>query len=253
LSAASINNQIGKRFIELLSVDSTNNYAMQQAKSGLAQHGYAYFAHEQTAGRGQFNKQWLTEKNENVILSVVIDTSALALTQQFVLNMIVALSVMELLNKYTTEKIKIKWPNDIYCRDRKAAGILIENIIQGKKWQFAIAGFGININQTVFDPVLKNPISLKQLTGKNYNTVDLAKELCAILNQGIQPIFSGKEDVILKRYNNALYKQNEVVKFKQGTKNFAGKVKHVDAFGKLIIESGIEQSFENGQIEWVIK
>jgi len=252
LPEASINNQIGERFIELLSVDSTNNYAMEQVKSGLAQHGDAYFAYEQTAGKGQFNKQWLSAKNENIILSVIINTSTLAVPQQFILNMLAAISVMRLFNKYTTEKIKIKWPNDIYCRDRKAAGILIENTVQGKKWQFAVAGFGVNINQTVFDAALKNAVSLKQLTGEDYNAVELAKQLCAILNQNLQLLFCNKEELILDMYNDALYKRNEFLKFKQGSKIFSGTVKRVDAFGKLIIESGIEQSFETGQVEWLL-
>ena len=189
---ALINNITGKRFIELLSVDSTNNYAMQQVQKGTAMHGDAYFAFEQTAGKGQFNKQWLTAKGENIILSLVLDTRKLLISQQFILNMAAALSAMELFNNYTTEKIKIKWPNDIYCSDRKAAGILIENIIRGKKWQFAILGFGININQTDFSDTLKNPVSLKQITGKDYNVVELAKELCVLLEKHFGQLFGGK-------------------------------------------------------------
>jgi BirA family biotin operon repressor/biotin-[acetyl-CoA-carboxylase] ligase len=132
LAAASINNTLRERFIELLSVDSTNNYAMRQVQNGASKHGDAYFAFEQTAGKGQLDKKWLSAKGENILLSIVLHTSILQLHQQFLLNMVAALSVRQLFNKYTTEIIKIKWPNDIYCRDRKAAGILIENIIRGK-------------------------------------------------------------------------------------------------------------------------
>jgi BirA family biotin operon repressor/biotin-[acetyl-CoA-carboxylase] ligase len=252
LPEASINNVIGQRFIELLSVESTNNYAMQQAQNNIAEHGDVYFAFEQTAGKGQFNKQWLSAKNENIIMSVMLDTTALQLSKQFSLNMCAALSARQLFNKYTTEQTKIKWPNDIYCSDRKAAGILIENIIRGKNWQYAIAGFGININQINFPDELKNPISLKQITGKNYNAVELAKDLCAVLDKNIKLLFSGREDVILKNYNDALYKRNEIVKFKQGTKVFSGAIKEVDNFGRLVIESGIEQAFETGQVEWIL-
>lgn len=251
MPAASINNVIGKRFTKLLSVDSTNNYAMQQIQNGIAKHGDAYFAFEQTAGKGQFNKKWLSAKGENIILSVVLNTSNLLISQQFLLNMVAALSIHKLFNNYTTEKIKIKWPNDIYCRDRKAAGLLIENIVHGKKWQFAIAGFGININQNSFPDSLKNPVSLNQLTGKNYDTVELAKQLCAILDKNLLQLFSGKGELILKTYNDELYKRNEIVKFKQGSKVFSGQVKSVDNFGRLIIESGIEQAFENGRLEWI--
>jgi BirA family biotin operon repressor/biotin-[acetyl-CoA-carboxylase] ligase len=216
-----------------------------------ARHGDAFFAFEQTAGKGQFNKQWLSAKGDNIILSVVLDTKELMVRQQFLLNMVAALSVKQLFNKYTTEIFKIKWPNDIYCRDRKAAGILIENIIRGEQWQFAVAGFGININQTQFPDSLKNPVSLKQITGKEYDAVELAKELCVLLYKNFDLLSSNNQGVILDEYNNSLYKRKEPAKFKQGSKVFTGVVKEVDIFGRLLIESGIEHAFETGQIEWV--
>jgi BirA family biotin operon repressor/biotin-[acetyl-CoA-carboxylase] ligase len=252
LPAALINNVIGKRFIKLLRVESTNNYAMQQAQNGNALHGDVFFAFEQTAGKGQFNKQWSSAKGENIIMSAVIDTKKLLISQQFILNMAAAISTMQLFNKYTTENIKIKWPNDIYWRDRKAAGILIENIIRGKKWQFAIGGFGININQTFFESELRNPISLRQITGKNYDVVELAKEFCTLFDKNLQLLISGKDEFILETYNQALYKRNEVAKFKQGSIVFSGIIKRVDNSGRLIIENGIEQSFETGQLEWIL-
>lgn len=251
MAAASINNVIGKRFIELLNVDSTNNYAMQQVHSGAAMHGDAYFAFEQTAGKGQFNKQWLSGKGENIILSIVLDTGVLDINRQFLLNMITALSTRELFNKYTTEKIKIKWPNDIYCRDRKAAGILIENVIRGKTWQFAVVGIGVNINQTQFSESLKNPVSLKQLTGKNYDVVKLAKELCRLLDENLKPLYDGLKGGILERYNEHLYKLNEIAEFKEGTTGFSGVVKEVNESGNIIVDSGIEKAYQSGQIEWL--
>jgi BirA family biotin operon repressor/biotin-[acetyl-CoA-carboxylase] ligase len=251
LSAASINNVIGKRFIELLSVDSTNNYAMQQVKNGTAINGDVYFAFEQTAGKGQRNKKWLSVRGDNIIMSAVIDTRELLTKQQFILNMAAALSARELFNTYITEQIKIKWPNDIYFNDRKAAGVLIENIIRGKKWQFAIIGFGININQMIFPDTLKNPVSLKQITGKNYNVIQLAKQLCSLLNKNLAHLFSGNENFILNKYNAQLYKRNEIVKFKQGSIIFSGLVKAVNNSGKLIVDTGIENAFESGTLEWI--
>ena len=73
--AESIIKTIGKPFIKLNSVDSTNNYAMQQVKSGVAKHGIAYFSYEQIAGRGQRNKQWFSRKGENIILSIVLEAN----------------------------------------------------------------------------------------------------------------------------------------------------------------------------------
>jgi BirA family biotin operon repressor/biotin-[acetyl-CoA-carboxylase] ligase len=247
-----INNVIGNRFIELLRLDSTNNYAMQQVQNGAAMHGDVYFAFEQTTGKGQFDKQWLSAKGQNIILSVVLDTSAFHIKQQFILNMITALSVMQLFNIYTTEKIKIKFPNDVYCNDRKAAGILIENLVRGMKWQYAIVGIGANINQTSFDDTLKNPVSLKQITGKNYNVVMLAKELCALLNENLKHLYVEDGKFVSMVYNNCLYKRNEIVKFKQRDQLFFGLVKEVDSFGNIVIvDNGIEKTFQSGQIEWL--
>ena len=182
---ATFTNKItGYPFIELNSVDSTNNYAMQQAKSGLAKHGTAYFAHEQTAGKGQRNKHWLSAKDENIILSVILDASGLLLSQQISLNVIAALAALNLFNNYTTKNFKIKWPNDIYWQDRKTGGILIENIIAGDVWKYSIVGFGLNINQTAFDTSLKNPVSLKQITGNTYDIVEMARTGVSALQRG---------------------------------------------------------------------
>ena len=202
MQASLTNNIIGKPFVELDSVESTNNYAMQLVKTGKAYHGNAFFAHNQTAGKGQRNKQWLSTSGENIILSVIIDAKPLLLSKQFFLNVIVALAVHELFNNYATNSTKIKWPNDIYYNDRKAAGILIENIIIGSDWQFAVVGIGININQVKFDEALKNPVSLKNITGKNYNVIELAKELCALLQQRFLELLNNDFASLMKVYND---------------------------------------------------
>src|SRR5688572_2022740 len=170
-------NPIGQPFTILSSVDSTNNYAMARVQAGLAQHGAAWFAHEQTAGKGQRNKHWLTNPSENILLSVVLQPFTLTASEQFLLSASVALACCDFYKNYAGEETSIKWPNDLYWRDRKAGGILIENNFRGSEWVFAIAGIGININQTSFDPALPNPVSLKQITGKNFNVIQLAREL----------------------------------------------------------------------------
>lgn len=225
---------------------------MQQVQNGTANNGDAYFAFEQTAGRGQLNKQWFSAKGENIILSVVIDTSGLRLQQQFLLNMIAALSARQLFNKYTTEKTEIKWPNDIYCRDRKAAGILIENVIRGKSWQYAVAGFGININQMQFDEGLQRAISLKQVTSVQYDVVELAEELCALFFQNLELLFSGDVDSILNKYNGHLYRRHQNTAFKMGEEEFSGIVEGADEIGNLIINSGTKKAYRSGQLQWLL-
>ncbi|HRI22981.1 MAG TPA: biotin--[acetyl-CoA-carboxylase] ligase, partial [Panacibacter sp.] len=129
-------------FIEINSIDSTNNYAVQQLQKGQAIHGTAYFAYEQTAGKGQRGRQWHTQPGENIALSVVLNTKWLQGPRQFGLSMSVAMAAYDLFLKYAVNDTFIKWPNDLYWRDRKAGGILIENMVHGKEWQWAVAGIG---------------------------------------------------------------------------------------------------------------
>jgi len=253
LPATFINKITGYPFIELNSVDSTNNYAMQQAKSGLSKHCTAYFAHEQTAGKGQRNKHWLSAKDENIILSVVLDASTLLLSQQASLNIVAALSALNLFNNYTTKNFKIKWPNDIYWQDRKTGGILIENVIAGNVWKYSVVGFGLNINQMNFDISLKNAASLKQITGETYNVIDMAYMLCEILQNKFYELTNGSFKDLLEEYNKSLYKKNEIVRFKQGARIFDGRVLRVDEAGRLIVYTAYEEAFEFGTIEWLME
>src|SRR6185437_2695672 len=124
LAIAEINNPIGVPFIEMHSVDSTNNYAMQQLQKGVARHGVAYFAREQYAGKGQREKQWHAEAGENIILSVIFNTSYLQVSQQFGFSMAIAMAARDLFSFYALNNTFVKWPNDLYWCDRKAGGIL---------------------------------------------------------------------------------------------------------------------------------
>lgn len=243
----------GTPFIELESVDSTNNYALQQVNAGLAHHGASFFAHEQIAGKGQRGKIWYMEKGVNFILSIVIDPRPIPLSNQFHLSACVAVAAAELFRRYAGEDTRIKWPNDLYWQDRKAGGILIENIISGNhEWKWAVAGIGININQTQFATTLKNPVSLKQITGKAFNPVQLSKEFCSILDTYFRQLQNSGFDTIYKLYIKRLYKKGETVKLKKANRAFQALIKTVKPDGTLVIEHGVEEEFRTGEIEWVI-
>ena len=212
-------NPIGKPFIELQSIDSTNKYAMALVHGdilpdgqGEPQHGMAIFSHEQTAGKGQRSKNWVSEKDANIALSILLNPFPFSIPDQFKLSVCIAVSTSDLFSKYAGDETKIKWPNDIYWCDRKAGGILIENIIQSSQsvsyWQWAVIGIGVNINQTVFDPDLPNPVSLKQITGKNYEPIELAKELCSIIEKNYQTLITGNFKLFFTKYQTHLYKKD---------------------------------------------
>jgi BirA family biotin operon repressor/biotin-[acetyl-CoA-carboxylase] ligase len=240
-------------FIELQSVDSTNNYARQQIHAGLAQNGMIIFTHEQTAGKGQRGKAWASEKGVNIALSIIIKPYPLQLSQQFHLNACVAVAVHDFFKEYAGDETKIKWPNDLYWQDRKAGGILIENIITGNgNWDWSIIGIGININQTSFSPHLPNPVSLEQITGRSFKLVTLAKELSGCFIKYYQQLTTSNFITIHELYNRLLYKKNEKVKFKKENRVFEATVKEVSIAGKLVVLHAIEEEFDFGEVEWVI-
>ncbi len=244
--------KIGQPFIQFDTINSTNSYAIDSLQANLAAHGTAYFAHHQTAGKGQRGKEWITEQNSNIILSVIVDTCSLAIHQQFKLSVAVALACCDFFNNYAGDDTSIKWPNDIYWRDRKAAGILIENIIKGNAWQWAVVGIGMNINQTTFGGKAKNPVSLKQITGKQFDTVELAKELCDCLEKRYQQLLATDFTTFLDEYNQHLYKAGQTVKLKKDTATFNCTIKQVNTNGQLEVSGAAKDYFEFGEVEWVL-
>ena len=257
-------NPIGKPFIELQSIDSTNKYAMALIHGdhlpdghGEPQHGMAIFAHEQTSGKGQRGKNWVSETGSNIALSVLLNPYPLSVPDQFKLSVCMAVSAFDLFSKYAGDETRIKWPNDLYWRDRKAGGILIENVIQSSQstvgsWQWAVGGIGININQTVFDPDLPNPVSLKQITGKNYEPLELAKELCSIIEKKYRLLIAGNFKTFFDEYQIHLYKKYQKVKLKKTNRVFETTIKGVSETGQLITQHSIEERFEFGEVEWIL-
>jgi len=240
-------------FLEILdSVDSTNNYAMAKVREGMAKHGMAFIAKEQTAGKGQRGKSWQTEAGKNIAMTIVLKTDMLRGEEQFYLSMLVALGVSDLLKKISGASITIKWPNDLYWRDRKAGGILIETVVQGSTWKWAVVGIGININQTRFDPSLPNPVSLKDITGKDHDVIELAKALCKFIMERVEGIYKRSPAEVLEEYNRNLYKIGETVKLKKANAVFQTTIKGVSTLGQLLTNDTIERQFEFGEVEWVI-
>jgi BirA family biotin operon repressor/biotin-[acetyl-CoA-carboxylase] ligase len=243
---------IGEPFSELHEVDSTNIYAIDKVQSNLAAHGSAFFAKSQFAGKGQRNKTWISENGSNIILSVVIDPSFLLISQQFALSVMTSLAVFDFFSAYAGEETKIKWPNDLFWRDRKTGGILIDNHIQGTKWQYSVIGIGININQTQFSPIIQQAASLKQITGKDYDPVDLAKELCHYLDSRFEALKAGQFSQQLSEYNLHLYKKGETVRFKKDNIAFSASVESVNQTGELVLKNGLQDRFKFGEIVWII-
>lgn len=260
---------LGQPFTVLPVVDSTNNYAMAQVQAGKAGHGSVFMALEQTAGKGQRGKHWLSASGENIAMSIVVDPYPLNITQQQLLSFAVALACYDLFKKYAGEEnTRIKWPNDLYWQDRKAGGILIESIIgansvengsRGKdggkaesRWKWAIIGVGININQVAFPENLVNPVSLKQITGKTWDPLELARELCGFLDFRFRWVVQQSASEIINEYNQVLYKIDQPIKLRKESIVFNAVLKGVNESGQLVTKDSIERIYDFGEVEWVL-
>ena len=241
------------RFFKIIDqVDSTNNYAMGQVHAGTAAHGMAWFAKNQTAGKGQRGKRWSMEPGKNIAMSLVLEPRSPNTFRQFYLAASIALACREFFFSYAGEETTIKWPNDLYWRDRKAGGILIETVYRGTLLKYAIVGIGININQTGFHRDLKNPVSLKQITGKEVDPILLAKELYALVMKRAEGLNEAALKKIMKEYNRYLYGLNKKIKLKKDNAVFETLIKEVNGNGQLVTCDAIERIFDFGEVEWVL-
>jgi BirA family biotin operon repressor/biotin-[acetyl-CoA-carboxylase] ligase len=235
------------QLIELESVDSTNNYAMARIHEGMATDGLVCLAHNQWAGKGQRGKTWHGEPGQNLMMSLVIEPRPLNLSRQFLFSAAVSLGILDMLKYYESENWRIKWPNDLYWNDRKAAGILIETVIQGKTWPWAVVGIGINLNQNSFPLEIPNAVSLKQITGKDFGAVQTARELVPLIQQRIAQLKKASGG-ILSDFNQHLYKRNEMITLKKGEELLVARLLGVNETGALETDAG---SFHAGEVVFV--
>lgn len=127
----------------------------------------------QSAGRGQAGNSWESAPGKNLLCSILIDPQQILDNNPFYLNVMVSVAVQRLLG----DSFTIKWPNDIYWQDKKIAGLLVETALQGGEIKYAIAGIGLNVNQTEWFSDAPNPISLQQITRKQYDLDTLMQQL----------------------------------------------------------------------------
>ena len=197
MSPATPNILIGVPLIELSTIDSTNIYAMAQIKAGLAKSGSCFRADFQTHGKGQHGRVWESAKGQNMICSYILELKNLDVlkkwtpTDQMGFSAAIALGARTFFAAFAGSETKIKKPNDIYFRDRKAGGILIENLVRGKEWTWTVIGIGMNINQSSFssaavNSVSSNPISLQEITNKIWDLKQMQQHLSEALSNAIQ-------------------------------------------------------------------
>jgi BirA family biotin operon repressor/biotin-[acetyl-CoA-carboxylase] ligase len=164
------------------------------------------------------------------------------------------------------EEIKIKWPNDIYYRDKKVVGILIENTLSGRNIAYTIAGIGVNVNQTDWKSNAPNPLSLKQITNKEYNIEEVLNYFLESLQKWEkQPTEAIREEYITHLYRRTgwhIYVEREVnltpTNIIQGAKDTEGafEAEWVDITIQgewvLRLRNGEEKKYHFKQVRFVL-
>lgn len=231
--------------VTLKSIDSTNKYAQFLLEQGLAEDGTVVLALEQTAGKGQRGKVWMSDSGEGIYASFVFMPRFSEASNQFILNKAISVGVAEYIQRLTDEDISVKWPNDIMANGKKVAGLLIENSLRGNKIIAVIAGIGVNLNQNSFDGNFETPpISIKMLTGKKLNPEIEINSLNECIRKQFESFVKGDYIEIDAAYQKLLYKRNRPSAFIRGDGVFTGILEAVDneGFAHIIEDENLIKS-----------
>ena len=190
---------------------------------------------DQAAGRGQRGNVWISEKGQNLTFSLVLIPDNISPSQIFLLNIVASLAVRKSCQEMIGDEIKIKWPNDIYAGNQKIGGILIETSILGNSVSHATIGIGLNVNQKNFPGYLQ-AASLSMLTGRHYELNQVFNHVVKQLDQHVHDLYQDKFDSLRLEYTEDLYWQNEMHSFR-AEREFTGRIKGIDEFGRLIIQT----------------
>jgi len=242
-----------KNTLIIQEVDSSNNYAKQLIAAGKADHGTVVLAHFQNAGKGHAENHWESEFGKNMLASFILFPKFLRADKQFYLSKIISLALVDLLSD-GIGSVSVKWPNDIYIENKKLAGILIENSVSGSYIHSSVIGVGLNLNQEKFSEQLPNPVSLNQITQKNYSPETVVQQLKDKLWSWYRKLEDGQHDFIDSAYFRKLYRREQWSRFKKGDDFFEARIKGIGEYGQLILEmrNGAEQTFQFKEVEFVI-
>ena len=196
--------------------------------------GTVIYTDYQSCGKGQRGNFWESAKGENILISIILQTNFVEPNEFFNLTIITSLAIHDVLTDYLSEGIKIKWPNDLYYRDKKIAGILIENFIKQNVIEWCIVGVGLNVNQKRFEDNIA--ISLAQICNQKFNVEELINILIQKVELRYFQLKNGEIEQLRKDYLTKLYWKNELHVFQSEGTYFNGRIVDVELSGKLMIE-----------------
>lgn len=225
--------------IKLNAIDSTNRYLRDLVSEIPLEDFAVVVAKYQTHGRGQRTTTWQSEKDKNLIISVLKKDISVNIEHQFLLSIAVSLALYKTLEAFQIPNLSIKWPNDILSRHSKIAGILIELVTKKNKIDHAIIGVGLNVNQIEFDQLPKAS-SLKKITGIHYDLDELLYKLLENLKHFLN---TNDHEQLWNSYEQFLFRKDKPSTFVDTNGvSFSGIIKGVSKGGKLRVKT--EDSIE---------
>ncbi|HOK51876.1 MAG TPA: biotin--[acetyl-CoA-carboxylase] ligase [Bacteroidales bacterium] len=238
--------------MHLSSVDSTNNFLLRLIETGQATHEMVINARFQNQGRGQESNTWESDPCQNLTFSLLLKPEYLKASSMFFLNQAISLAIIDYLEDNQIFA-RIKWPNDILVGCKKIAGILIENSFLGDKYQHAVVGIGLNVNQEYFPDLQHKAISMKNLLGKDLNLDVVLHRLLNAIHQRIKYLKRGDFDVLADDYKKHLHLFQCWATYRNKDESFKGKILDVKPSGELciLLENGEVREFLNKEVAFV--
>lgn len=245
---------MNETFIHLNKTHSTNSYLRELIMREKEQpEGTVVITDYQTAGRGQKGNSWESERGKNLTFSILLHPNHIPPGKQFILSQLISIAIVGVLKKYDRH-FTIKWPNDIYWKEKKIAGMLIEVDLTGSSLSNAIIGIGININQRHFKSDAPNPVSLTQITGKEHNLSELLEKILDSIVDEYNKYTPDNEEEIRQKYMALLFRNKGVYPYLYGEEIFNASIEGIEPNGQLILkkENGSIHTFAFKEISFVI-
>ncbi len=241
------------KYIHLEQIDSTNAY-LQRLQSECDIRNWVVSADMQTAGKGMGSNSWESEVGKNLTFSLALDVSFLPAEKQFLLSEAVPLGIVEVLDKLLpVEKLSIKWPNDIYYGNRKLAGILINSTIKANMMDISIIGIGLNVNQMQFQDWPTHPVSLKLITGKDFELQPFLEQIAEHIIIKVEQL-KADPTTIEQDYLKRLFRYRTWADYEVGGKFLRLLMTGIDPFGRLqlVDEQQTFYTFDIKEIKFVL-
>lgn len=237
---------------EVVHISETVSTNLWLKENGVGE--MAVWADYQTAGRGCGTNSWESERGKNVLFSVMVHPVEVAAADQFILSMANAIALRDALSDYVSD-VMIKWPNDIYWKDSKICGTLIETTLHGQHIKDCIIGTGINVNQCLFLSDAPNPVSLRMILGQDVDCQEVLQKVLDHIAKYMEMVRAGHWEAIRTCYRSHLYRLGEtrLFKFPDGSETYC-KLENVTDDGHLELVHGDGELFSLGfkEVEFVI-